>query len=90
MFIPQLLNFVYSIPQLIGIVYCPRHRLPKFNVETGKLEAIKSNMNVVNLVLWWRGSMTEERLCNELLVFQCCCSVLALLSRYYLSHLLWS
>lgn len=32
MFIPQILNFVYSIPQLIGIVHCPRHRLPKYNV----------------------------------------------------------
>lgn len=30
-FIPQLINFVLSIPQLFGIVFCPRHRLPKFN-----------------------------------------------------------
>ncbi len=28
-FIPQLVNFLYSIPQLIGIIPCPRHRLPK-------------------------------------------------------------
>ena len=28
-FIPQLINFVYSLPQLVGIVECPRHRLPK-------------------------------------------------------------
>lgn len=28
-FIPQLINFLYSVPQLIGVVYCPRHRLPK-------------------------------------------------------------
>ena len=28
-FIPQIINFVLSIPQLIGIVPCPRHRLPR-------------------------------------------------------------
>ena len=33
-FIPQLLNFALSIPQLIGIIHCPRHRLPKFNQNT--------------------------------------------------------
>lgn len=30
-FLPQILNFIYSAPQLFGIVPCPRHRLPKFN-----------------------------------------------------------
>lgn len=30
-FLPQIFNFVYSIPQLFGLVPCPRHRLPKFN-----------------------------------------------------------
>ncbi len=28
-FIPQIVNFVYSIPQLFKIVPCPRHRLPR-------------------------------------------------------------
>ena len=28
-FIPQLINFIYSLPQLLGFVHCPRHRLPK-------------------------------------------------------------
>lgn len=32
---PQVVNFVYSIPQLFKIVPCPRHRLPRFNAETG-------------------------------------------------------
>jgi UDP-N-acetylglucosamine--dolichyl-phosphate N-acetylglucosaminephosphotransferase len=27
-FLPQLANFVYSVPQLFKIVPCPRHRLP--------------------------------------------------------------
>lgn len=37
-FIPQLLNFLYSIPQLLGLIPCPRHRLPRLNYDTGKLE----------------------------------------------------
>lgn len=28
-FIPQIINFVYSLPQLFKIVPCPRHRLPR-------------------------------------------------------------
>ena len=28
-FIPQVINFVYSLPQLFKIVPCPRHRLPR-------------------------------------------------------------
>ena len=35
---PQILNFVYSAPQLFGLVPCPRHRLPRFNARTGLLE----------------------------------------------------
>jgi len=29
-FIPQIINFVYSLPQLFKIVPCPRHRLPRW------------------------------------------------------------
>lgn len=28
-FIPQVLNFLYSLPQLFHVIPCPRHRLPK-------------------------------------------------------------
>jgi len=38
LFIPQIFNFVYSAPQLFGIVPCPRHRLPRFNARTGLME----------------------------------------------------
>lgn len=30
-FLPQLINFVLSIPQQAGTVYCPRHRLATYN-----------------------------------------------------------
>ncbi|KAL2159415.1 hypothetical protein VTH06DRAFT_2420 [Thermothelomyces fergusii] len=36
--LPQIFNFVYSTPQLFGLVPCPRHRLPRFNARTGLLE----------------------------------------------------
>lgn len=29
-FVPQLLNFVYSLPQLFRLVPCPRHRMPAY------------------------------------------------------------
>ncbi|TQB71394.1 tunicamycin resistance protein [Monascus purpureus] len=38
LFIPQIFNFLYSTPQLFGLIPCPRHRLPKFNVRSGLLE----------------------------------------------------
>jgi UDP-N-acetylmuramyl pentapeptide phosphotransferase/UDP-N-acetylglucosamine-1-phosphate transferase len=38
MFIPQIINFVYSTPQLFNLVPCPRHRLPHFNPRSGLLE----------------------------------------------------
>lgn len=37
-FIPQVFNFLYSIPQLFHFVPCPRHRLPRLKPELGKLD----------------------------------------------------
>lgn len=39
LFLPQIFNFVLSCPQLFGLIPCPRHRLPRLNPATGKLEA---------------------------------------------------
>lgn len=36
--VPQLFNFLYSTPQIFGLVPCPRHRLPRLNARTGLLE----------------------------------------------------
>jgi UDP-N-acetylglucosamine--dolichyl-phosphate N-acetylglucosaminephosphotransferase len=77
-FIPQLLNFLYSLPQLFKIVPCPRHRLPQFEKESGLL--IGSNdMNLINLVLRWHGPWSEKKLCKFLLSFQVLCCVFTLL-----------
>lgn len=37
-FLPQIINFIYSVPQLFHWVPCPRHRLPKYNTTTDLLE----------------------------------------------------
>lgn len=50
-FIPQLINFTLSIPQLIGIIPCPRHRLPRYNTETGRVEGKPENWNLLNVYL---------------------------------------
>jgi UDP-N-acetylglucosamine--dolichyl-phosphate N-acetylglucosaminephosphotransferase len=36
--LPQIANFVYSAPQLFGLVPCPRHRMPRFSARSGLLE----------------------------------------------------
>ncbi|KAJ2911249.1 tunicamycin resistance protein [Coemansia aciculifera] len=33
LFVPQIFNFIYSAPQIFGLVPCPRHRLPKMAVD---------------------------------------------------------
>ncbi|KRX50985.1 putative endochitinase [Trichinella murrelli] len=30
LFLPQIFNFIFSLPQLFRIIPCPRHRLPKY------------------------------------------------------------
>ena len=37
-FVPQIINFLMSLPQIFKFIHCPRHRMPKFNHETYKLE----------------------------------------------------
>jgi len=37
-FLPQIFNFVLSTPQLLRLIPCPRHRVPKLR-EDGRIEA---------------------------------------------------
>lgn len=55
-FIPQIINFLYSTPQLFHFVPCPRHRLPKYNKITDQLEPSvtvfhKSELSVIGRTL---------------------------------------
>eukprot|EP00798_Chlamydomonas_sp_ICE-L_P015519 gene15520-21608_t len=69
--IPQIFNFVYSIPQLFKFVPCPRHRLPVFDPKTGLLRPKdQPDWNVVNLMLQLTGNTTENMLCIRILLFQ--------------------
>ncbi|KAH3903400.1 related to UDP-N-acetylglucosamine--dolichyl-phosphate N-acetylglucosaminephosphotransferase [Saccharomycodes ludwigii] len=43
-FLPQIFNFIYSVPQLFGLVPCPRHRMPKFNENDGLLYPSRANL----------------------------------------------
>lgn len=87
-FIPQLVNFVYSLPQLFGIVPCPRHRLPAVEHESGKLVGVPSNLNLVNLVLLCTGPMHERELCALLLLLQVACCSFGLMLRHVVVNVL--
>ena len=36
-FLPQIVNFLWSCPQLFHLVPCPRHRLPRYDAALGKM-----------------------------------------------------
>ena len=38
LFLPQVFNFLYSIPQLFKVIPCPRHRLPHIDTSQGLLK----------------------------------------------------
>jgi UDP-N-acetylglucosamine--dolichyl-phosphate N-acetylglucosaminephosphotransferase len=75
-FVPQLVNFLLSLPQLFGFVFCPRHRLPIFDKNTQKLKTtFPQNGNLINLSLYLFGDMSEQQLGDLLLHFQFFCSL---------------
>ncbi len=97
-FIPQVINFLWSTPQLFKFIPCPKHRLPKFNAKTGKMEASKVvsrgnvervNMTLINLFLHIFGPMSEEILALSLLVFQTLCCGFGFYVRYELAQLVF-
>ncbi|CAB4286560.1 unnamed protein product [Prunus armeniaca] len=83
-FVPQVLNFLLSLPQLAGIVPCPRHRLPKFDPGTGLLTGTNDG-TLVNLFLRRFGRMTEKSLCIYLLVFQAIACCFCFVLRFFLA-----
>ncbi|KAJ9556335.1 hypothetical protein OSB04_010949 [Centaurea solstitialis] len=68
-FLPQIINFLLSLPQLAGIIPCPRHRLPRFDPQTGLLTGTKDG-TLVNVSLRIFGRRSEKSLCILLLVLQ--------------------
>lgn len=96
-FIPQVINFLWSTPQLFKLVPCPKHRLPKFNSQTGLMEPSRIkrgdtemvNMTLINLFLQIMGPMSEQNLCIVLLAFQTICCAFGLYIRYNLAQLVF-
>ncbi|RDX82618.1 UDP-N-acetylglucosamine--dolichyl-phosphate N-acetylglucosaminephosphotransferase, partial [Mucuna pruriens] len=68
-FLPQVLNFLLSLPQLSGYIPCPRHRLPRFDPQTGLLTGTNDG-TLVNFFLRNLGRKSERALCIYLLAFQ--------------------
>lgn len=83
-FIPQILNFLLSLPQLIGIIECPRHRLPTYNSKTGFLYSKISQLNLLNQGLRLIGPKREQDLCTIALLFQGLCSAFGFIVRFYI------
>ncbi|SJK85765.1 UDP-N-acetylglucosamine--dolichyl-phosphate N-acetylglucosaminephosphotransferase [Babesia microti strain RI] len=67
-FMPQIVNFLVSVPQLIGLVACPRHRTP--HVKNSGLLVSSGDLTLVNLVLKLTGPIGERDLVALLLVVQ--------------------
>jgi len=88
-FLPQLINFVLSLPQILGIVFCPRHRLPAFNHKTYKLECVDNHFTLINAWLRLFGPANESQLCTSLLLFQTACCTAGLAVRYLVGPILF-
>ncbi|KAK7344965.1 hypothetical protein VNO77_15272 [Canavalia gladiata] len=83
-FLPQVLNFLLSLPQLSGIVPCPRHRLPRFDPETGLLTGTNDG-TLVNFFLRNLGRKSEKTLCIYLLIFQALACCFCFMLRHFLA-----
>lgn len=87
-FIPQIINFVISLPQLFHIIPCPRHRVPQWIAEKDVLTNSR-NGTILNAFLWVFGDMHERRLTQVVIVFQVVCSLLAFYVRFFLAGLVF-
>jgi len=95
--IPQIFNFVYSLPQLFRIYPCPRHRLPAFDAKDGLRRPSRfvhngkeyDNLTLINLVLRIVGPVREETLTFILLALQVVCCIGGIALRYYYGPVYW-
>ncbi|VDM17071.1 unnamed protein product [Hydatigera taeniaeformis] len=61
-FIPQVFNFILSLPQLFQLIPCPRHRLPRFCERNGLLYPSTVSLHVSSL-------SSVGRLCLQTLLY---------------------
>lgn len=91
--VPQVVNFLYSTPQLLGFIPNPRHRLPRINLKTGFLTPSKvapgsdrDNLTLLCACLRIFGTMHERTLCIVLLLFQGFCCIIGLIIRLMIAY----
>ena len=77
-FIPQVINFIWSTPQLFKFVECPRHRLPKFNAETGLMEP--STFTCPKAKFRWLKKRPDDTECANMTVINMCLQILGPMS----------
>lgn len=87
-FAPQVFNFVISLPQLFGVVVCPRHRVPTWNPKTNLLSN-SHNYTILNVILYYAGDMHEAKLTWAVLKCQVAACVMGFIIRYVLSSFLY-
>ena len=74
LFIPQMLNFIYSIPQLFKIIPCPRHRLPHVDPDSQLL--YHSSFTCKPHEFTWFKVNKDDTKCPN-------CTLLCLVLRYF-------
>lgn len=47
--VPQVVNFLYSVPQLFHFVPCPRHRLPRYHAQSDTISMLMAEFKLADL-----------------------------------------
>lgn len=81
----QIINTLLSLPQLLGVVHCPRHRMPAYDgthLVPSYYAPGHVNMTLLNCMLVWMGPMNEGVFCRVFLAVQVayCGMVMAVVS----------
>ncbi|ELQ73793.1 Glycosyltransferase [Trachipleistophora hominis] len=69
----QILNFIISLPQILGFYYCPRHRMPGYDgtfLKPSYFRTNKMNMTLLNYLLVLTGPINEGVFCNLFFLLQ--------------------
>ncbi|KAM0673439.1 hypothetical protein GVAV_003132 [Gurleya vavrai] len=86
----QIINFLISLPQLLKIIHCLRHRMPDFD---GKFlvpsyfvfkEKKIMNMTLLNLIIYLTGPIEEEELFKLVLNAQILWGGVIILVKYFI------
>lgn len=77
-FIPQIINFLWSCPQLFKLVPCPRHRLPRLDPKTGLMQP--STFPCRPDQYTWLKRKPDDTECPNMTVISLCLQILGPMS----------